>query len=435
MRARALLCAVMIVAAAQCIQAAVLDQGTKLVGTGGVGQSLQGSAVALSSGGDTLFVGAFGDSGGLGASWVFVKTGNIWSQQGPKLVGSGSTGTFVQQGVDVGLASDGNTAIVGGNADNFTSSGVGAAWIFVRVGGVWSQQGGKLVGTGAIGPAGQGVSVALSGDGNTAIVGGQADNSGVGAAWMFVRTGNVWTQQAKLVGTGFSGFSFQGFAVALSGDGNTAAVGGYGDNGNRGAVWVFTRSGGTWTQDGAKLIGAGGVGLSQMGVSVGISNDASTIVAGGNQDISTGAIWIFTRSSAGWTTQKLVGSGNTGGASQGFSVSIAGDGRSVIEGGPQDNNGAGAAWLFELQQGQWVQRGSKIVGAGAIGAANQGISVALSGDGSTAAVGGYLDNNNAGAVWAFGDPALLPAFSPLLRALLFCALSVGALVALRARSV
>jgi hypothetical protein len=85
----------------------------------------------------------------------------------------------------VSLSSDGNTAIVGGFHD---SSAAGAAWVFTRSGGVWSQQGNKLVGTGAVGDAAQGVSVSLSSDGNTAIVGGFQDSSGAGAAWVFTRS-------------------------------------------------------------------------------------------------------------------------------------------------------------------------------------------------------------------------------------------------------
>ena len=89
-------------------------------------------------------------------------------QQGPKLVGTGAVGD-ADQGFSVAVSADGNTAIVGGPKDN---AAAGAAWVFTRSGGVWSQQGSKLVGTGAVGAAAQGCSVALSADGNTAIVGG-----------------------------------------------------------------------------------------------------------------------------------------------------------------------------------------------------------------------------------------------------------------------
>jgi hypothetical protein len=135
---------------------------------------------------------------------------------------------------------------VGGFADN---SYTGAAWVYARTGAAWTQQGGKLIGTGAVGYADQGHSVALSADGNTAIVGGPRDNSFTGAAWVYARAGTVWTQQGnKLVGTGAVGSAMQGSSVALSADGNTAIAGGRADNRVTGAAWVHTRSNGTWTK-------------------------------------------------------------------------------------------------------------------------------------------------------------------------------------------
>jgi hypothetical protein len=89
-----------------------------------------------------------------------------FTQQGPKLVGPGVVGN-AEQGQSVALSSDGNTAIVGGPDDN---NSTGAVWVYTRSGGVWTQQGNKLVGTGAVGQSEQGISVALSADGNTAIV-------------------------------------------------------------------------------------------------------------------------------------------------------------------------------------------------------------------------------------------------------------------------
>src|SRR5262245_47982194 len=165
--------------------------------------------------------------------------------QQAKLVGTGGVGA-ADQGF-VALSGDGNTAIVGGPDDN---SRAGAAWVFTRSGGVWTQQQSKMVGTGAVGAANQGSSVALSSDGNTAIVGAPSDNSGAGAAWVFTRSGGVWTQQSKLVGAGAVGAANQGQAVALSSDGNTAIVGAPSDSSGAGAAWVWTRSGGVWTQQG-----------------------------------------------------------------------------------------------------------------------------------------------------------------------------------------
>src|SRR5262249_54163578 len=151
-----------------------------------------------------------------------------------KLVGTGAVGGS-EQGGSVSLSADGNTAIVGGPLDNGIGSAAwrdtGAAWVVTRNVEVWTQQGSKLGGAGATGDAWQGSSVSMSADGNTAIVGGPLDNDGMGAAWVFRRKGGVWTQQgSKLVGTGAVGGSEQGGSVSLSADGNTAIVGGPLDN-------------------------------------------------------------------------------------------------------------------------------------------------------------------------------------------------------------
>jgi hypothetical protein len=193
----------------------------------------------------------------------------------------------------VSLSDDGNTVLVGGPRDN---SNAGAAWVYTRSGGVWTQQGAKLVGTGAVDGSNQGNSVSLSGDGNTAIVGGPYDNnpSQTGAAWVYTRSGGVWTQQgAKLVGTG-AGSAHQGFSVSLSDGGNTAIVGGPNDNSGAGAAWVYTRSGGgVWRQQ-AKLVGIGAVGGAAQGFSVSLSN--ATAIVGGNADNSNaGAAWVYKR--------------------------------------------------------------------------------------------------------------------------------------------
>ena len=106
--------------------------------------------------------------------------------------------------------------------------------------GVWNQEGPKLVGTDVIGPFQlQAISVTLSGDGNTAIIGGFADDNNMGAAWVFTRSDGVRTQKAKLVGTGAIGAAEQGTSVAISGDGNTALLAGPLDD-TAGAAWIFS---------------------------------------------------------------------------------------------------------------------------------------------------------------------------------------------------
>jgi hypothetical protein len=381
---------------------AFTQQGLKLVGTGAVGAASQGLSVSLSADGNTAIVGGFGDNGGVGAAWVWTRSGGVWTQQGSKLVVPGAGAA--NQGNSVSLSADGNTAIVGGVLDN---DAAGAAWIWTRSGGVWTQQGSKLVGTGAVGNAYQGISVSVSADGNTAIVGGFGDDGDVGAAWVWTRSGGVWTQQgSKLVGNGGVGAA-QGISVSLSADGNTAIVGGAYDNGSAGAAWVWTRSGGVWTQQGSKLVGTGAAGNADQGYSVSLSADGNTAIVGGDTDNgNAGAAWVWTRSGGVWTQQgsKLVGTGAVGNAGQGVVVSLSADGNAAIVGGSDGHGTSGAAWFWTRSGGLWTQQGSKLVGTGAVGVANEDISVSLSADGNTAMVGGSSDNVNAGAAWVFTRP-------------------------------
>jgi hypothetical protein len=355
------------------------QQGSKLVGSGAVGgEASQGTSVSLSADGNTAIVGGACDAAesyrsSEGAVWIFTRSGSSWSQQGTKLVGTGAE--MASQGTSVSLSADGNTAIVGGPDDR---GGYGAVWIFTRSGSTWSQQGTKLVGTGAVGNANQGVSVTLSADCNTAIVGGYYDNNSKGAAWIFSRNGTTWTQQgSKLVGTGAVGNAYQGSSVSLSADGNTVIIGGNNDNNGKGAAWIFTRNGTKWIQQGSKLVGNGAVGNAYQGSSVSLSADGNTAIVGGyNDNNSKGAAWIFTRNGTKWIQQgsKLVGNGTVGGEGfKGGSVSLSADGNIAIVGGYNNNNIKGAAWIFTRNDTKWIQQGSKLVGTGAVGNAYQGI--------------------------------------------------------------
>jgi flagellar basal body rod protein FlgG/antibiotic biosynthesis monooxygenase (ABM) superfamily enzyme len=370
------------------------QQGNKLTGSGNVSPSQEGYSVAVSADGNTALVGAPNDNSGVGAAWVFVRAGTSWTQQGNKLVGNGTGGN---QGFSVALSADGNTALVGGPYDN---SNVGAAWVFTRSGSTWTQQGNKLVGNGAVGNAWQGSSVALSADGNTALVGGPQDSSSVGAVWVFTRSGSGWTQLGnKLVGTGYVLRPAQGATVALSSDGSTALIGGFDDDSDVGAAWVFVRSGTSWTQQGNKLVGTGAVGMSQQGTSVALSAGGNTALIGGSYDNSgAGAAWVFTRSGTSWVQQgnKLVGSGAISYANQGDSAALSADGNTAIVGSRSD-----AAWIFTRSGSSWIQSGNALVGTGEVGVAIEGFSVAISADGNTALTGGPNDNSSTGAAWVF----------------------------------
>jgi hypothetical protein len=331
-------------------------QQTKLVGMGDIGNADQGLSVSLSSSGNTAIVSGPFDNHNVGAAWIFQRSFNReWKQQ-TKLVPAG-TPFGILSGYSASISGDGNTAITGAP---FANGEIGAGFVFVRRHGMWNQQA-ELVGTDVTGPfSTQGTAVALSGDGNTAVVGGFNDNNeanggnGAGAAWVFERSHGVWSQQAKLVGTGFVGAPMQGYSVSISDDGNTIMVGGPEDV-SAGAAWVFVRSYGVWSQQGPKLVGTDVIGLfSLQGISVSLSSDGNTAVIGGfADDNNMGAAWVFARSDGVWTQKaKLVGTGAIftpgsiiGGAEQGTSVSISGDGSTVLSGGPVDD-GVGAAWIF-----------------------------------------------------------------------------------------
>lgn len=397
-----------------CVQVAAWaqwsQQGSKLTGAGAAGAAGQGAAVAISADGNTAIVGGYNDSGNVGAAWVYTRSGGVWTQQGSKLVGNDAVGVGYQ-GIAVSLSADGNTAMVGGAGDDGSH---GAAWVYTRSGGVWTQQGSKLVGNDATSNSYQGGAVSLSADGNTAIVGGAGDDGSRGAIWVYTRSGGVWTQQgSKLIGTNGVGLSLQGSSVSLSADGNTAVAGAYYDNSTIGAAWIFTRASGVWSQQGSKLVGTGAVGAAYQGYSVSISADGNTAAVGGYaDDASVGAVWVYTRTNGVWTQQgsKLVGSGVVGTAAyQGISVSLSGDGNTALVGGDADNISVGAAWVYTRINGAWFQQGSKLVGTGVVGYSDQGFSVAISSDGSTALVGAENDSSNVGAAYVYtfnGAPAL-----------------------------
>jgi hypothetical protein len=391
--------------------------GTKLTGSDETGPGGFGSSVALSADGLSALVGGPADGGEVGAAWVFGRSGSAWTQQGAKLTGSGGIGRGARFGSSVALSADGLMALIGGPADLLE---VGAAWVFGRSDSAWTQQGEKLTGSDEIGRGGLGGSVALSADAGTALIGGPADGGEAGAAWVFGRSGSAWTQQgAKLTGSGGTGAAEFGWRVALSADGNTALIGGPDDSNQIGAAWVFTRSGSTWRQQGAKLTGGiavdlawvdrGAVGRGRFGSSVALSADGNTALIGGpDDDNRIGAAWVFTRSGSTWRQvgAKLRGSGAVGSSSFGTSVALSGDGRTALIGGRYDYGrvggrwGVGAAWVFTRSGSAWRQQGEKLTGMGGI-TATFGSSVALSADGNTALIGGPQDNGSQGAAWMF----------------------------------
>lgn len=320
------------------------------------------------------------------------------TQQGGKLVGTGVIG-WAAQGVSSAISADGNTTIVGGFVDNNFK---GAVWVYTRTNGIWSQQGNKLFGTGSVGfEVEQGQMVSLSADGNTLISISNKDNNGKGAIWVFVRNNGVWSQQGnKLTIT-----NVQISSASLSGDGNTIVLGGYSENNTDVSAWIFVRNNGVWSQQNLNILGSPAIGYASSAVVV--STDGNTIgVCGAGDNAGIGGAWIFVRKNGVWSQQgsKLVGSDAVGIPNQGGDpggVSLSADGNSIIIGGHNDNYGQGAAWVFKRTGTTWSQLGTKLVGTGVVGYAAQGSSVSICADGNTIVIGGWADDSYKGAVWVF----------------------------------
>jgi len=390
-----------------------------------------------------------------GAAYIFVRSGGVWSQQA--YLKASNTGSGDLFGVRVAVSGD--TVVVGAHGEDSNATGVngnqadnsaggsGAAYVFVRSSGVWSQQA-YLKASNAGSDDQFGYSVAISGDtvvvgahressNATGVNGNQTDNSAMfsGAAYVFVRSAGVWSQQAYLKASNTGAIDEFGYSVAVSGD--TVVIGALfedsdatGVNANQannnafssGAAYVFVRSGGVWSQQ-AYLKASNTGADDQFGNSVAVSGD--TVVVGairedsnatgvnGNQADNSagisGAAYVFVRSGGVWSQQAYLKASNTGNVDQ-FGWSVAISGRTVVVGaigedsnatganGNQGSNSAtdsGAVYVFVRAGGVWSQQA--YLKASNTGVADSfGHSLAISGD--TVVVGAWLEGSNATGV-------------------------------------
>ena len=427
-----------------------------------------GYSVSLS--GDTLAVGAYGEASNAtgvngdqtdnsafrsGAVYVFTRTGATWTQQA--YIKASNTEANDYFGSSVSLSGDtlavgaygesSNATGVNGNQTDNSAVGSGAVYVFTRTGATWTQQAYiKASNTGANDYFGS--SVSLSGDtlavgaygessNATGVNGNQADNSAVGsgAVYVFTRIGATWAQQAYIKASNTTAEDYFGWGVSLSGD--TLAVGAYGEssnatgvNGNQtdksvfdsGAVYVFTRTGATWTQQ-AYIKASNTTAEDYFGWSVSLSGDTLAVGAyaeasnatGVNGDqtdnsaVNSGAVYVFTRTGATWTQQAYIKASNTGANDYfGSSVSLSGDMLAIgafceassatgVNGVQNDNSDveSGAVYVFTRTGSTWAQQA--YIKASNTGAGDYfGLGVSLSGD--TLAVGAYGEHSNATGV-------------------------------------
>ncbi|HNO79021.1 MAG TPA: FG-GAP repeat protein [Phycisphaerae bacterium] len=385
----------------------------KLLASDGDMSDILGADVAID--GDTVVVGAsLDDDGGVlskGSAYVYVRTGSGWLEQAKLTASDGATGDYFGTSVAI----DGETIVVGAYDDDDTIVNSGSAYVFVRDGDIWSEQA-KL---NASDPAFQsylGFDVAV--DGDTALVGARGSSMGAnpnGAAYVFVRSGTVWTQQQKLFAT--DGGSEDQFGVTVSLSGDTAIVGAPMDDdfgANTGSAYVFTRTAGVWTQE-AKIFGSQTDNGDRFGAAVAVDGDTAVVGAyndetypGGGIVVNNGAAYVFYREGGVWAEQDRLTT-ETLNYGDLFGQSVAVDGDTVIVGARNDDHAcpgdigcnSGAAYVFVRTANDWIMR-SKL-GVGLSSANDQfGFSVSISGD--TAAISANLDDEvaeNAGAAYVF----------------------------------
>jgi hypothetical protein len=290
-----------------------------------------GWAVAVS--GDTAVIGApnktIGTNTSQGAAYVFVRNGGAWSQQAELTASDGATNDSFGDSVAV----SGDTVVVGADFKNIgTNPNGGAAYIFTRTGTAWSQQA-ELTAQDATGDDHFGFSVAISGE--TAVIG--APNKATvqpfqGAAYVYVWSGTSWGLQTELT-SGHTTVSDEQFGISVSISGDTAVVGAYlqripATSTSPGAAYAFVRSGTTWSEQ-AELTAPDGLTGDNFGRSVSVSGD-SVLIGAPAKPVGTnpnqGVAYVLVRTGTSWSVQnELTASDGVAYDAFGFSVSLSGD--------------------------------------------------------------------------------------------------------------
>jgi len=378
------------------------------------GEAVAGDAFgyALAISGDTAVVGAVtaDTEAGVdaGAAYVYVRIGNDWVHQADLIPADLAAGD--QFGYSVAI--DGDTIVVGADwVDLPGKSNCGAAFVFVRNGTTWTQQQ-KLIAFDGAASDFFGVSAGISGD--TVVIGAPGDNTSggtnAGSAYVYVRQGTSWIEQDRLFASDAAANDFfSGYAVSI--DGDTIVVGAINDNTaagtDAGSAYVYVRSGTSWSQE-AHLIPSPHAAFDYFGASVALSGD--TIIASASSDtiagVDAGSAFVFRRTGTTWTQEALLFSPVPfAGELFGWWVGLSGD-RAIV-GAPADPNigvgsESGTAYVFERAEGIWTATAHLVPHDGAAGD-DFGACVAISG--TTVIVGADYDDTiaapNAGSVYVF----------------------------------
>ena len=381
-------------------------QQAELTASDGAASDEFGEVVAVS--GSTIVVGAryhkVGSNAHQGAAYVFTNQGGGWAQTAELTASDGAA----DDAFGTWVAVSGSTIVVGAPSHQVGSNtGQGAVYVFSNQGGGWAQSAELTASNGALGDE-FGNSVSVSG---STIAVGAVNRAGGGAGYVFTNTGGGWTQSAELTGSDVAAGDDFGLAVSVSG--GTIAVGAeyhkVGSNAHQGAVYVFTNTGGGWAQS-AELTASDGALGDTLGSSVAVSG--STIAAGATlhqvgSNVEQGAVYVFTNTGGTWA-QSAELTASDGAAGEGFGNYVAVSGSTIAIGGAfhqvGSNRQQGAVYVFTNPGGGWAQTAELTASDGAARDAFGG-SVAL--DGSTIAVGAYnhqvSSNAGQGAAYVFGS--------------------------------
>jgi uncharacterized repeat protein (TIGR01451 family) len=305
------------------------------------------------------------------------------------------------------VAISGDTALVGvPNGQVGSNSNQGAAYIFLRQGSTWIQQAELSASDGAAGES-FGTSVALSG--NIALVGAQGYEDYMGRAYVFVKPAGGWasgTQTAILTASdGASGDSF-GQSVAISGD--SAVIGAPYHNSHQGEAYVFVKPAGGWVSGSEKalLTASDGTAGDYFGQSVAISGNTAVIGAGGHNS-NQGEAYVFVKPGSGWATgtENAILTASDGLSGDGFGQSVAISGDTAVIGAIYHNSSQGEAYIFVKPGSGWASGTENAILTASDGLSGDGFgqSVAISGDSAVIGAGGH--SSYQGEAYVFVKPA------------------------------
>jgi hypothetical protein len=374
----------------------------------GAAGDLTGYSVSLSNDGRTVVVASPGDDGGNARVYRF--NNNAWTQVGGDLT-SGTEGVFF--GHAASISNDGNTVAIGDFGNDGNGANSGHVRIFRFTNNAWTQLGVDIDGEAAGDSVGSAGSVALSADGNTVAI-GAFGNDGNGANSGHVRifnfNGTAWTQ----VGADIDGEAAGDFlsTVAISDDGSTVATAAFGNDANgsdSGHVRIYRFINNAWTQLGSDFDGSAA--NARFGYSVALSADGNTAAIGaiGAGNDNSGLVQIYRFADNTWTQVGLNINGEAGGDSSGNAVTLSADGNTVAiaaQGNDGNGNDSGHVRVYRLSNNAWTQLGIDLNGEAELD--GFGKSVSLSADGNTVAIG----TNGNSANGDFSGHARIYSFDP-----------------------